>query len=106
MSSGARRAPSPDRLQQPPRALTSVCPGNSAPRRPCLAERHHPPLLLIPKREPDAGEAVPETEPAADLFELGMVPQHLGKPVEGNAARQVMHVMHADVAGEPGKRRR
>ena len=35
-----------------------------------------------------------------------MVPQDLGKPVEGNAARQVMHVMHADIAGEPGKRRR
>ena len=81
-------------------------PGNSALRRPCLAERHHPPLFLIPKREPDAGEAFPECEPAADLFELGMVPQDLGKPVEGNAARQVMHVMHADIAGEPGKRRR
>ena len=35
-----------------------------------------------------------------------MVAQDLGKPIERNAARQVMHVMHADIAGEPVERRR
>ena len=35
-----------------------------------------------------------------------MIPQDLRKPIERNAARQVMHVMHADIAGEPTERRR
>ena len=71
-------------------------------RRPRLAKRHKPPLLLIPQREPDASEAAPESEPA-DLAELGMVPKDLGKPIEGNAARQVMHLMHADIGAEPAQ---
>ena len=83
-------------------SLVAPAPG---PRRPRFAKRHHPSPLLVPQREPDAGEALLETN-VADLPERGMVPQNFAKPVERNAARQVMHVMHADIAGEPVERRR
>lgn len=72
---------------------------------PRIAKGHHPLPVLIPQREAHAGEAVPEIEPA-NLPQRGMIPQDLRKPIERNAARQVMHVMHADIAGEPTERRR
>jgi hypothetical protein len=80
---------------------------DSAGRSQCLriAKGHHPLPVLIPQCEAHTGEAVPEIEPA-NLPQRGMIAQDLRKPIERNAARQVMHVMHADIAGEPTERRR
>ena len=38
--------------------------------------------------------------------ELWMVAQHALQPIVGNAARQMMHVMDADVGGEPAENAR
>ena len=39
----------------------------------------------------------------ADALELGMIAQHLRQPVVGDAAAKVMHMVHADIGGEPAQ---
>ena len=78
------------------------CPPTSLPR---LSKRQEAPRFLIPQRKADANKTAPQSEPA-DLAKLRIGPQDFGKPIKGNAARQVMHVMHANVGAEPAQRQR
>ncbi len=56
--------------------------------------------MLVPQHELDAAQALEKAD-AADVAQLGIVPEHLRQPVERHRARQMMHVVDADVSGEP-----
>jgi hypothetical protein len=64
-----------------------------------FAKRHEPFPSLIPEGEPHASEALTKRQPA-DARELRMIAQDLRQAIERDATGQVMHVMHADVAGK------
>ncbi len=62
-------------------------------------------LVFIPEAQLEAGEALPQRQ-ASYRFEFGVIFQHFGQAVIGNAAVEVVHMMDADIAGEPGQRAR
>src|SRR5882672_10207673 len=67
-----------------------------------LAERDQPALLLIPERQPHAADALHKGQSARG-FELRVVRERARKPVTGNPAAQMMHVVHADIGREPAQ---
>src|SRR5437016_987434 len=73
-----------------------------ATERPQVAKRYEAASGLVPQREPHAREASPQGE-AADLGKLRMIAQRHWQSIERNSAAQVMHVVHADIRGEPAQ---
>lgn len=71
----------------------------------CFSEGNKPVGFLVPKDEFDAAQALHKGD-AADIAQLGMVAQHFGKAVIGHPARQMMHMMDADIAGKPSQHQR
>ncbi len=61
-------------------------------------ERYEPAGAFVPEREMNTPQTLTERQPA-DVGKLGMVFQNLAKPVIGNPAIQMMHMMHADIGG-------
>ncbi len=57
------------------------------------------------RRALDLYQRSPTAEPS-DLAELWMFAQHARQPVIGNAAAKMMHVVDADIGGEPAQHRR
>ena len=72
---------------------------------PHLAEGDEALFGFIPQGEAHAAQAFGERQ-ASNTFQLGISLQHLGQPEERDPARQMMQVMHADIAGEPSERLR
>ena len=68
-------------------------------------EGQKPAPAFVPERQPDAGQAIAQRD-AADAGQLRMVFQDLGQAVVGDAARQMVHMVDADIAGEPAQRQR
>ena len=92
-------APKPRRLLASRQTLSSAAGPPSLVQR---TKRDQTLRLLVPQREVHATQALDKRQ-AADLGEFGKVAQHLAQPVEGNAARQMMDVVHADIGGEPAQ---
>ena len=67
-----------------------------------LPERNQPPAAFVPQHQPHAAQALQQRQPA-DVAKLGMVAQHARQPVVGDPAAQMVHVMHADIGGEPAQ---
>ena len=65
-----------------------------------LAKGNQSPPRLIPKREPHARKALDERK-AAGTAELRVVAQHRWQSIVRNATAQMMHVVNADIGGEP-----
>ena len=84
-------------------------PGMTTPRQRLLRsdfpERHQAALRLVPQHEPYTPKALQQRD-AADVAQFGMVAQHARQPVIGNAAAQMVHVVNADIGGEPAQQRR
>ena len=70
--------------------------------RPGLAERDEAAGVLVPQHQLDAAQAF-ENSDAADVAQFGMIAQHLRQPVERHRARQMVHMVDADVSGEPAE---
>ena len=58
--------------------------------------------LLVPQHQANAFDAVPQRQPA-DGAEFGMFAQHARQTVIRNPAAQMMHMMNADIGGEPAQ---
>ena len=67
-----------------------------------LAERDQLLGALVPQHQADAFDAVPQRQPA-DVAELGIFAQHARQTVIRNPAAQMMHMMNADIGGEPAQ---
>ena len=66
--------------------MATAAPGLAVETRPasrctCLTERHQLAPAFVPQHEPHAAQAV-EKRDAAEIAQLGMVPEHLGQPVK------------------------
>ena len=59
---------------------------------------------FIPQDQPDAAEALHQREPA-HRAQLGMIAQHVAQPIERNAAREMVHVVHTNIGREPAQER-
>ena len=70
-----------------------------------LAEAHQALGVLVPERQAEALQAVPQRQ-AVGRTQLRMVAQHRAEPVARDARREMVDVMDADVGGEPAQHRR
>src|SRR5262249_51807029 len=82
------------------------------PGRPALrqeltggAEAPHAAAVGIPQLEPRAAPASRQRQPR-HVLQLGVLRHALAEPVVRDAAREMVHVVEADVAGEPVHHRR
>jgi hypothetical protein len=57
----------------------------------------------VPQHQAYAGESFKQRDPT-HVLELRMVVQHTVEAIVGNAATQMVHVMHADVGREPAQK--
>ena len=67
-----------------------------------LCKGDQPAPTFIPEYQPHAAQALHERKPAY-CPKLGMIAQHLWQAVIGNAAAQMMNVMHTDIGREPAQ---
>ena len=67
-------------------------------------ERYQTALRLVPQREAHAAKAFEQRQPPG-IPEFRVVAQNLRQPVIGDAATEVMHMVHADIGGEPAQER-
>jgi hypothetical protein len=67
-----------------------------------LTKGNETPPTLVPKHEAHAAEALKQRKPG-DATKLLMVAKRPWQPVIGDAAAQVMYMVHADVCGEPSQ---
>src|SRR5260370_42662817 len=67
-----------------------------------VVERTEPLLIFVPQRQPNTTEALPQCK-SADAAKVGVMAQHQRQPVIGDAAAQMMDVVHADIGGEPAQ---
>jgi len=81
------------------------CPRRPLPRLPRLSKRHQPSLRLIPQRQPHAAQAVGQRQPA-DVAQFRVVAQHAVQAVIGHPGAEVMHMVDADIGGEPAQQGR
>src|SRR3954447_4301962 len=65
-------------------------------------ECDHAPLLLIPQRVSQSAKAFERSE-AVDGGQLRIAAQHFRKPIKGDAAREMVNVVNADVGREPAQ---
>src|SRR5215831_9162109 len=65
-----------------------------------LARGDQPATFFVPQHEPDTAETLDEGK-AADYVELGMITQHPLQTVKRNSTTEVVHVVDADISGEP-----
>src|SRR5208282_661614 len=70
-----------------------------------LPERDEALPRFIPKRQAWATEALQEIYPI-EPAQRRIVPQHLRQAIVRNAAREMVHMMDADIRGEPAQRDR
>lgn len=62
-------------------------------------------MRFVPQGEAHAAEAFPQGQPA-DVVEFRMVAQHAAQAIGRDAAIEVMHMVHADIGGEPAQQSR
>jgi len=67
------------------------------------AETNESTRLFVPKREAQAFHAFAQRDPT-NVAQLGIIGQAFVKTIVGNAARQVVNMVAADIRREPAKR--
>src|SRR6476619_5284494 len=94
---GSSEAPGPCRV-----AELGDCPrdGGGLGQPPCLAERDQATLGLIPQDKRHGAQAFANTD-AANLPQLGEIPEDLRQSVERDSTGNVMDVVDADICREP-----
>jgi hypothetical protein len=65
-----------------------------------IVERDEALPRLIPKCQTRTAQALEEID-AIESTKRGIVPEHLGQPIIRNTAAEVVHVVDADIGGEP-----
>src|SRR4051794_522196 len=61
-----------------------------------LAEADQLPSVFVPERQTKALQALAQRQPVRPA-QLGVVAQHLGKPVAWDTGREMMDMVHADI---------
>ncbi len=84
------------------RLLAATARGEPRRSSPRFAERHQAALRLVPQRQTHAAKAFEQRHPA-NRAKFRMVAKHLRQPVIGDAAAEVMDVVHADIGREPAQ---
>ena len=68
-----------------------------------LTKRDQPPASFVPQNQLHALQTLPQRDPA-DLAEFRMVMKDLGQAIVRDLAREMVHMVDADIAGQPAQR--
>ncbi len=75
---------------------------SGAKARSQFAKRNKTMRGLIPKHEPNAAEALTQSEPA-DVCKIRVAAKHKRQSIKRNSAAEMVHMVHADIGCEPAQ---